>query len=326
MAEPQGVSPTRRVYLHAVTYLARDTSAFEFRPVEGAPLTPFTAGAHVDLILPNGVRRSYSLCNSPGETHRYVVGVKKASPSRGASIFLHEQLRVGSEIEIGAPRNNFPLIEAAPHSVLIAGGIGVTPIFGMLQRLIKIGASWELHYASRTRADAAFLGEMQALGTDPLRVRLTFDHEPGGKMLDFQAIFAAAPKGAHFYACGPAPMLAAYESAAAGMAPDRIHLERFTNDAAAAQTGRDGFEIVLARSNKTYKVVPGKTILDILLDEGIDLPFSCMEGVCGSCKVAVLDGAPDHRDVVLSLEERAANNAMMVCCSGSKSPKLVLDL
>ena len=151
---------TQHVYLHAVTHLARGASAFDFRPVDGTPLISYTAGAHADLILPNGVRRSYSLCNSQDETHRYVVGVKKASPSRGASVYLHDQLRIGAEIDIAPPRNNFSLVESAPHSVLIAGGIGVTPIWSILQRLVALGASWELHYASRTRKDAAFVDEL----------------------------------------------------------------------------------------------------------------------------------------------------------------------
>lgn len=318
---------SQRVYLHAVTYLARDTSAFEFRPVNGGALAPFTAGAHVDLMLPNGVRRAYSLCNPQGETHRYVVGVKKASPSRGASVYLHEQLRVGAEIEIGEPRNNFPLIETAAHSVLIAGGIGVTPIFGMLQRLAQIGAPWELHYASRTRADGAFLNELRAFGAhDPLRVRLAFDQEPGGKMLDLAAIVAAAPPKSHFYACGPAPMLEAFELATGGLTAEQRHIERFTGSGEAIRAGGTDFEIVLARSNRRLQVPAGKPILDVLLDEGIDIAFSCMDGVCGSCKVGVLDGIPDHRDVVLSPAERAENKSMMVCCSGAKSEQLVLDL
>jgi ferredoxin-NADP reductase len=295
--------------------------------VDGSPLAPFTAGAHVDLMLPNGIRRSYSLCNPQGETHRYVVGVKKASPSRGASVYLHDQLRVGTEIDIAEPRNNFPLIETAPHSVLIAGGIGVTPIFGMLQRLAGIGASWELHYACRTRADGAFLNELQALGSrDVLRVRVNFDHEPGGKMLDLGAIVGAAPPQSHFYACGPAPMLAAFEAATAALAPEQRHIERFTAGEDVVRASDVGFEIVLARSNTRLQVPPGKPILDVLLDEGVEIAFSCMEGVCGSCEVAVLDGIPDHRDVILSAEERASNKTMLVCCSGAKSERLVLDI
>ena len=324
MGEPSARS--QRVYLHAINYLARETCAFEFRAVNGADLAPFTAGAHVDLWLPNGIRRAYSLCNPEGERRRYVVGVKRASPSRGASAFLHDELRVGAEIEVGEPRNNFPLIETAAHSVLIAGGIGVTPIFGMLQRLAHIGASWELHYACRTRADGAFLEELQALAArDPLRVRLTFDQEPGSKMLDLGAIVAASPPQSHFYACGPAPMLDAFEAATNALPAEQRHIERFSNpDAAAAPAS--GFEIVLARSNRRLQIPPGKPILDVLLDEGVDIAFSCMDGVCGSCKVGVLDGVPDHHDVVLSAAERAENKSMMVCCSGAKSDRLVLDL
>ena len=321
-----GLAQAQRVYLHAVTYLARDTHAYEFRGVNGRTLAPFTAGSHVDLMLPNGVRRSYSLCNPEGQTHRYVVGVKKATPSRGASAYLHERLRVGEAIEVGLPRNNFALVEIAPHSVLIAGGIGITPIWCMLQRLVVIGASWELHYASRTQADAAFLSDLASLAADPSRLRLHFDHEPGGVMLDLPAIVGAVPPDAHFYACGPAPMLDAYEQATASLPRAQVHLERFTGAGDPARAGAAGFDILLARSNRRLHVPQGKSILDVLLDEGVDIAFSCMEGVCGSCKVGVLDGLPDHRDLVLGADDHAANTAMMVCCSGALTDRLVLDL
>jgi tetrachlorobenzoquinone reductase len=318
---------TQHVYLYAVTHLARGASAFDFRPVDGAPLMPFTAGAHADLILPNGVRRSYSLCNSQDETHRYVVGVKKASPSRGASVYLHDQLRIGAEIDIAPPRNNFSLIESAPHSVLIAGGIGVTPIWSILQRLVALGASWELHYASRTRKDAAFVDELQQLATaDPARVNLAFNHDPGGKRLDLDEIIARAPLGSHFYACGPARMLDAYEKATTALPRARVHMERFAGAGEAIRVGGSDFDIELARSDRTIHVPADKSILDVLLDEGVDVEFSCMDGVCGSCKVQVLEGMPDHRDVVLDPEERAGNASMMVCCSRALSERLVLDL
>ena len=318
---------SQHVYLHAITHLARDVSAFEFRAVDGAPLTPFAAGAHVDLILPNGVRRPYSLCNSQDETHRYVVGVKKASPSRGASVYLHEQLRIGDVIDIAPPRNNFALVESAPHSVLIAGGIGVTPVSSMLRRLVVLGASWELHYASPTRKDAAFLDELQQLAAvDPSRVNLAFNHEPGGRRLDLDEIVAGAPSGSHFYACGPARMLDAYEKATAGLPREQVHVERFVGAGEAIRVGASDFNIALARSDKTFHVPADKSILDVLLDEGVEVEFSCMDGVCGSCKVQVLEGMPDHRDVVLGAEERAANGSMMVCCSRALSERLVLNL
>jgi len=318
---------SQHVYLHAITHLARGVSAFDFRPVDGAPLMPFAAGAHVDLVLPNGVRRSYSLCNAQDETHRYVVGVKKASPSRGASVYLHDQLRIGAEIDVAPPRNNFPLVENAPHSVLIAGGIGVTPIWSMLRRLVALGASWELHYASPTRKDAAFVDELQQLAAADLpRVNLAFGHEPGGRRLDLDEIVAGAPSGAHFYACGPARMLDAYEKATAGLPRERVHMERFAGAGEAIRVGGSDFDIALARSDKTIHVPADKSILDVLLDEGVDVEFSCMDGVCGSCKVQVLEGVPDHRDGVLSAEEHVANGSMMVCCSRALSGRLVLDL
>jgi tetrachlorobenzoquinone reductase len=317
----------QRVYLHSVTHLARDVSGFEFRATNGAPLAPFTAGAHVDLILPNGVRRSYSLCNAEGERHRYVVGVKRAERSRGASTFLHDQLRVGAEIDVAPPRNNLPLVEDAPHTVLIAGGIGITPLWSMLQRLVALAASWELHYACRTRKDAAFLDEVQQLASrDPSRVRLTFSQEPGGRGMVIEEIVAAAPVASHFYACGPARMLHAFERATASLPRAQVHLERFSGGGEAIRVGGSGFEIALARSDKSIQVPVDKSILDVLLDEGVDVAFSCMDGVCGSCKVGVLDGLPDHRDVVLSAEERAANRTMIVCCSRAASERLVLDI
>ena len=318
---------TQHVYLYAVTHLARGASAFDFRPVDGAPLIPFTAGAHADLILPNGVRRSYSLCNSQDETHRYVVGVKKASPSRGASIYLHDQLGIGAEIDIAAPRNNFPLVESAPHSVLIAAGIGITPVWSLLQRLVALGASWELHYASPTRKDAAFLDELQHLAAaDPSCVNLAFNREPGGRRLDLGEIVARAPSGSHFYACGPARLLEDYEKATAGLPREQVHLERFAGAGEAIRVGGSDFDIELARSDRSLHVPADKSILDVLLDEGIDVAFSCMDGVCGSCRVQVLQGAPDHRDTVHSAEEHAANGSMMVCCSRALSERLVLDL
>ena len=327
MLQANPESQTQTVILHAITYLAKDTTALEFRSPSGGELAPFSAGAHIDLLLPNGIRRSYSLCNPQGETSRYVVAVKKTSPSRGGSIFVHDQLRVGTRIEIGRPRNNFPLVEDAPHVVLIAGGIGITPIWRMIQRLIAIGRPFEAHYASRTHADAAFLGEIERLPEEARRrIRLTFDHEPGAKLLDLGAIIVGAPAGSHFYACGPAPMLEAFDKATQAVTGGRVHVERFNASVELARASSAGFQVMLARSQRTFDVPENKAILDVLLDNEIDIPFSCMEGVCGSCRVGVLEGVPEHRDVILSAEERAENKSMMVCCSGSKSDRLVLDL
>jgi vanillate O-demethylase ferredoxin subunit len=197
----------------------------------------------------------------------------------------------------------------------------------MLQRLVALGASWELHYASRTRKDAAFLDELESFTAhEATRSSLAFSREAGGARLDLDAIVVAAPPGSHFYACGPAQMLAAFDEATAHLPREKIHLERFGAADAVVKTGGSGFEINLARSDRTLEVPADKSILDVLLDEGVDVAFSCMDGVCGSCKVQVIEGMPDHRDVVLDAEERALNRTMIVCCSRAFSERLVLDL
>lgn len=323
-------SPERlQVIVRAMTLLAADTMAVEFVADDGSELPAFEAGAHVDLLLPNGVRRSYSLCNRSTDRNRYVVGVKKANPSRGASSFVHDHLRVGQRIEISAPRNNFPLASAAELSVFIAGGIGITPIWSMIQTLESEERSWKLYYAARTSRDAAFLAELDALGVVyPGRVDIRFDHEPGAAMLDIDSIVKEnAGAGVHFYACGPGPMLDAFEEATKAIPATSRHLERFTADAKEASgEALAEYDAVLAKSGMTLRITPEKSLLDTLLDAGVSVEFSCMEGICGSCRVAVQEGLPDHRDHVLTDEERARNDAVLVCCCGSRTERLVLDL
>jgi vanillate O-demethylase ferredoxin subunit len=196
----------------------------------------------------------------------------------------------------------------------------------MIQRCVALGASWELHYAAQTRQEAPFVDELESLTASASRLRLAFSREAGGGRLDLDEIVSAAPLGSHFYACGPAQMLAAFEQASARLPREQVHLERFGAGAAENRTGESGIEIILARSDRTLEVPAEKSILDVLLDEGVDVAFSCMDGVCGSCKVDVLEGMPDHRDVALGAEERAANRTMLVCCSRAFSERLVLDL
>ena len=316
------------VIVRSMTLLAEGVLAVEFIG-RGVELPLFGAGSHIDLVLPNGICRSYSLCNPPSERGRYVVGVKRANPSRGASAYVHDALRVGQTILVGAPRNNFPLAPQPALSIFIAGGIGITPIWSMIQKLEADGAEWRLYYAVRTRADAAFLAELQALGRKhPGWLDIRFDHEPGTQMLDLGAIVSRhAGLGAHFYGCGPTPMLDAFEAATAALPAPQRHLERFTAELKeVAADALAEFEVVLAKCGSTVYVRPKASILDTLLDAGVEIPFSCMEGVCGSCKVNVLEGMPDHRDSVLSDDERARNDVMLVCCSGSRSRRLVLDL
>lgn len=306
--------------VQSIRYAAKDTHLIELVEPTGAPLPATEPGAHIDLHLGNGIVRSYSLVESSEQPTSYTVGVKLDAKSRGGSRYVHEQLRVGSLMPVSAPRNHFPLTEDATHSVLIAGGIGITPIWNMLQRLQALGASWELWYSVRTRADIAFALQLQALGE---RVHIHVDEEAGA-VLDLASIAQAAPARAHFYCCGPTPMLDAYEAATAHLPAEYVHLERFAAKQAAAVEG--GFVISLARSCMELTVPTGASVLDVLLENGIAVDSSCKEGICGCCEVAVLEGDVDHRDAILTEAERCANKTMMVCCSGAKSSRLVLDL
>jgi len=315
---------TLQLRLTAIRYEADGVMSFEFRDPAGRDLPAFTAGAHIDLHLPNGMIRSYSLCSSAADSDRYVVAVARDAKSRGGSTSMHDTLRVGQLLKIGAPRNNFPLDESAVKSVLIAGGIGITPMWCMLQRLEALDRDWELFYAARGRQNAAFLRELHSLAArHPDRVHLHFDQEQG--LFDLAPVIRDhLPSGAHVYCCGPVPMLDAFERATAHLAPGHAHLEYFQAKDAPVTSG--GFEIELCRSKKIFKVAAGKTVLDAVLGAGVDVPYSCMEGICGSCEVAVLEGEPDHHDSVLSDQQKRSNKTMILCCSGAKSARLVLDL
>jgi vanillate O-demethylase ferredoxin subunit len=305
--------------LVAIRREAQAIHSFEFRADGNAPLPPFTPGAHIDVHLPGGLVRQYSLCNPARERHRYVIAVKRDPASRGGSAALHDLVRVDDCLTVSAPRNHFELHEEAPVSVLIAGGIGVTPIACMAQRLAELGRPFELHYSVRRREEAAFLDLLTPLG-----LRLHVDAEHGGAPLPLAGIVARADAQAHLYGCGPAPMLDAFEAACAGRPASQVHLERFAPAQAPATAG--GFTVQLARSGRSIWVPPESTILDALRAGGVAVPTSCEQGVCGSCETRVIAGTPDHRDSLLSDEEKASNTMMMVCCSGCKGERLVLDL
>ncbi|WP_119157090.1 PDR/VanB family oxidoreductase [Caldimonas tepidiphila] len=319
-------SPALSVRVRATTWEAEGILGFELVPLSpGEQLPAFTAGAHIDLYLRDGMVRSYSLLNDPCETHRYRIGVNRDAKSRGGSQYLHEALRTGSVLTISVPRNNFPLDESSPFNVFIAGGIGITPLLSMIARSQALGTPWRLHYAARTRAHAGFLDLLEGWRGQPgAEVQLNFDQEPGGRMLDLAAVIAELPEGAHVYCCGPLPMLEAYAQATAALPPGRVHREYFAAKEAASTDG--GFSVVLARSGRTVPVRAGQTILDSLIEAGIEPTYSCREGVCGTCEQRVIDGTPDHRDLVLSDAQKAANDRILICCSGSRSRRLVLDL
>lgn len=311
---------TIAVRLESVRFGARDINLYEFTSISGGQLPPSTAGAHVDLYLPGGLVRQYSLTEPADGPTSYVIGVKKDQQSRGGSSFLHDKAHVGDIFRISSPRNNFALVEDAPHALLIAGGIGITPIWCMWQRLKSLARPATLVYACRSRADAVFLREIEGEGA----VTVHFDDEQAGSALDFESLLARVPPGTHAFCCGPAAMLKAFEDAAASWPVDRVHVEYFRPRSEPDTAG--GFTVRLARSGKEVFVAAGTTILAALVQAGINVPYSCEEGVCGACMTTVLEGLPDHRDSVLTPEERSKNNRIMICCSGSSTRRLVLDL
>jgi ferredoxin-NADP reductase len=324
MANAMGPRRLIDVSVHAIGVEAEGIFSFDLRPIDGANLPPFSAGSHINLLLKNALERSYSLINPLHETHRYMIAVARAPQSTGGSEYICDAVSVGDTLRIAEPRNNFPLDEAAKCSVLVAGGIGITPIWSVLQRLQEIGKPWKLFYAARTRQRMAFLPKLVELQTQyPDRVCLSFDHEPGYSLLDLPMIVQLQAPGTHFYCCGPTGMLQAFEAATAKLDPAAVHIERFSSALPPAQ---GSFEVCLAKSGRSFFVPPDKTILEVLLSAGLQVNRSCMQGVCGTCETHVLEGLPDHRDSVLSKRERESNKVMMICCSGARSDKLVLDL
>jgi vanillate O-demethylase ferredoxin subunit len=310
--------------VQSIRYEAEDVRSFEFTSLDGAPLPSFAPGAHIDILLPENMERSYSLLNPRDGHARYRIAVQRSASSRGGSAYLVDQVRVGDVLQIVPPSNSFGLDEDAPLSILIGGGIGVTPLWSMIERLEQIGRPWRLHYACRTRTRAAFLAELAQLeDASPGRVFVVFDQEPGQSLLPVASIVAAAPAASHLYCCGPPGMLTAFEQATAGFGGERVHSEYFTSD---QKPAAGGFEVVLDRSGEKFWVPENRTILETLLARGHQVPHSCMSGVCGTCETPVLSGIPDHRDHVLSAREKASNRKMMICCSGSLEGRLVLDL
>lgn len=301
--------------------IAQDVKLLELAAADGSALPAFAAGAHIDIHLPGDLIRQYSLLGSPSRTERYLIAVARETNGRGGSAYVHDSVAAGDILTISKPRCHFPLHEDARHSVLIAGGIGVTPIWCMAQRLIEIGNSFELHYAARTRVHAALLDEIAARPSGALRTYFNLEGDP---LMDLPAIVASAPAGSHFYCCGPIPLIEAYRAACSALPEERVHFEQFSAAVPAATEG--GFTVELAKSGMTIPVAPGETILDALGREGIAMTYSCREGVCGSCETVVLAGQPDHRDAILTEAERAEGKTMMICCSGSLGKKLVLDL
>ena len=296
----------------------------------GAPLPAFTAGAHVDLHLPGGLVRPYSLCSDPRDTASYRLGVLKDPGSRGGSEAVHQALLPGTALRIGRPRNLFALTAGVAHSVLVGGGIGITPMLAMAWALHAAGASFELHYCARSRGQAAFLDELASVPWAG-RVQLHFDDEAQTSRLQPREVLAQAATGSHLYVCGPAGFMAWVLEEAALLVCHRLNftvnisVRRFRPLRRTRQPDA-GLELVAQRSGKTVQVAPGQSLLAALAAIGIRIAVSCEQGVCGTCACTVLEGEPDHRDAYLTDEERAANDQILVCCSRARSSRLVLDV
>ena len=322
-------TPTLSALVYAIRWEANEVVSVELRPAsDEVEFPPFEAGSHINLHLPNGLSRSYSLCNSDAERGRYVVGVARDRASRGGSLYVHQQLRVGSTVPIDPPRNNFKLDADAPRSILVAGGIGVTPMFSMLQHLVAQGRPVEFIYCARSRKDAAFVDAIEALArAHAVPLTLHFDNEQSGPPY-LHELLAGKGEGSHYYCCGPTPMLNAFEEACAQLGWANTHIERFTAAPAPAAAPSSGFDVVCAKNSKTVPVPPGKSVLDALIDAGLSPDYSCMEGVCGTCETAVIecDGELEHNDSVLTKSEKQAGKTMMICVSRCKGTRLVLDI
>ncbi|PRE65577.1 oxidoreductase [Burkholderia multivorans] len=305
---------------------AADICSFELVRADGGPLPPFSAGAHIDVAVPGGPTRQYSLCNAPDESHRYRIAVLRDPNSRGGSAGMHDRVKIGDTLTISAPKNHFPLAHDAKHSLLLAGGIGVTPILCMAERLARIDASFDMHYCTRSRTRTAFLDHI-ARAPYAGRVQLHFDDEAAEQRFDIAARLAVPEPGTHLYVCGPKGFMDAVLTTARanGWPEAQLHYEFFA--AEARQTEEDGrFEVQIASSGRVIVVEKHESVVRALAKAGIEIETSCEQGLCGTCATRVLAGEPEHFDHCLTAEERAANDQFMPCCSRSKSARLVLDL
>ena len=315
---------TFTLWVHSIHYEGANTRLIELRPPEGSYLPPVEAGAHIDVHISPSIIRQYSLCNTPGETHRYVIGVALDPNSRGGSIQLHEQLKEGDTLTVGGPRNLFALKQSDEHSVLIGGGIGVTPLIAMALQLEAQQQSWSLHFGAKSAEVAPLLNTINTISKQARYGQVTmYFSQSKSQRMNVKDIMEGAPKNSHYYCCGPEKLLKDFNASSQAFEPSHCHSEHFSAD---VDVAKGGFNVVLARSGKEIFIREECTILDALKAEKVNVTYACSEGVCGSCEVKVLEGQPDHRDQVLSDAEKARNDTMMVCCSGAVSRRLVLDL
>jgi vanillate monooxygenase ferredoxin subunit len=319
------VTPMR---VRAIRLEAEGIRSFELVSTQSAPLPTWAPGAHVEVQLPGGIARPYSLFNGPEETHCYRIAVKRETASRGGSASLHEKIALGDTLLVRAPRSLFALDEAATRHILIAGGIGITPILAMFRALVAKGAAVTLHYFARSREHAAFADFLAAHPASE-RVNFHFALDEMAARVRLAGVLAerAPQKGDALYVCGPAALMDLVVDGAAktGWPADAVHRESFGHGGGLA-AGSAGFEVVFQRSGQRCSVAPGQTILAAARLAGISLATSCEQGVCGACLSTVIEGEPEHRDGYLSNAERAEGKLILPCVSGCKGSRLILDI
>jgi ferredoxin-NADP reductase len=300
---------------------AEGVVVLELRDPTGADLPAWTPGAHIDLNLPGGLTRQYSLCGDPADRSMWQIGVLREAAGRGGSAWVHDELQEGADIDVRGPRNHFELV-ASPRYVFIAGGIGITPVMPMVVAAEQAGAEWEFHYGGRTRASMAFVDTLDAAHGP--KVSLHPQDEVG--LIDLDRILGIPQPDTLVYCCGPEPLLAAVEQRCADWPAGTLHVERFAAKDVGEPVLTGAFEVELATSGATLTVPPDRSILQVVEEAGIAVLSSCQEGTCGTCETTVLEGTVDHRDSLLSPEEQAANDTMFICVSRAACPKLVLEL
>ncbi len=305
---------------------AEDIVSLELASVDGQPLPAFSAGSHIDVeVTPGGLTRQYSLLNDPSEQHRYMIGVLRDPASRGGSIAVHDSIKVGDTINISEPRNHFGLVQAK-RTVLLAGGIGVTPILCMARRLSKIDGNFEMHYCARSPERTAF---REPISKSAFADKVHFHYDSGAddQKLKLESVIAKPDPDTHIYVCGPTGFIDYVLSTAKnlGWADSQVHREYF--GAAEQDTSGDvTFQVKIASTGQVFDIPADTPITRVLEENGVFVPVSCEEGVCGTCLTRVLEGTPDHRDLYLTDSEHAANDQFTPCCSRSKTPLLVLDI
>lgn len=310
--------------LRQIRFEASSIHSFELVQPEGHELPPFTAGAHIDMHLPGGLMRQYSLCNNPAERHRYVVGILKEETGRGGSHTAHDQLRVGQQVSVSEPRNHFELHPETQHAVLLGGGIGITPLKAMAHALALRGISYELHYCTRNAGRVAFADELHALG----HTQFHFDQGNPAQGLDVVALLREPAAGTHLYYCGPGGFMAACKSASTHWPTSTVHCEHFKapepDASSTVQTPPGSFVAEIASTGQRIPVGAQTTLADALIDAGIALQTSCVSGLCGTCKVGYRSGDVDHHDHILDDDERS--RCLTACVSRAHRGLLVLEL